>query len=157
MQAYVATFPPDAMVRMLTHSTATVRLFIEQAMAQFTALELSPRRRELVILAVAAEVDGEFVAAQHGPIAAREGVTEAERELLARRDFAGLAGPDRVLVEFTAAVLAGPRVPDELFAAVREFLSEREIVEVLQVCGYYWTFSRIATVLDVPVTEVYGL
>jgi RNA binding exosome subunit len=40
--------------------------------------------------------------------------------------------------------------------ALREFLTDRELVEVLQVTGYYWTFGRISTVLDVEVTKVYG-
>jgi len=49
-----------------------------------------------------------------------------------------------------------PRVSDETFQQAREFLTDRELVEVLQVTGYYWTFGRISTVLDVEVTKVYG-
>ena len=39
---------------------------------------------------------------------------------------------------------------------MRHILSEREIVEVLQVIGYYWSFGRVATVLNVELTTVYG-
>ncbi|MEV4602102.1 hypothetical protein AB0K15_32490 [Amycolatopsis sp. NPDC049253] len=153
VEAFLADYPPDPMVKMMAHSTATVRLFIQQAQAQFTSLELSPRRRELVILAVAAGTASEFVAEQHESISEATGVTAAEREMIARGEFHRAAPEDRVLLEFTASVLAQPRVSDELFAAVRDVLSDREIVEVLQVCGYYWAFGRIATVLDVPTSR----
>jgi alkylhydroperoxidase family enzyme len=157
VRLFLADYPPDPMVKMMTHSVATVQLFIQQARAQFTALELSARLREVVILTVAACTDCEFVAAQHGPISTTSGVTDSMRDLIARQDFDSpeLAPGDRVIIRFTAEVIAQPRVSDELFAEVREFLSHREIVEVLQVCGYYWTFCRIATVLDVPITTVY--
>lgn len=45
---------------------------------------------------------------------------------------------------------------DEIFELARRYFSDREIVEILQVTGYYWSFGRIATVLDVEVTQIYG-
>ncbi|MGW0165544.1 hypothetical protein ACWDWT_10135 [Streptomyces sp. NPDC003343] len=39
-----------------------------------------------------------------------------------------------------------PRIADDVFDTARQFLSERELVEALQVIGYYWTFGRIFTV-----------
>jgi alkylhydroperoxidase family enzyme len=47
-----------------------------------------------------------------------------------------LSGPDRAILQFAAAVTSGPYLSDELFAAVRAVLSEREVVEILQVIGY---------------------
>jgi|SRR5690242_3123056 len=154
---FLAAYPPHPMVKMMAHSVATVRLFIEQAQAQFTSLALSPRHRELVILTVAACADCEFAAVQHIPISEAAGVTADERELIARGEFERGAPDDHALIRFTARVVAEPRVSDELFAEVRRFFSDREIVEVLQVCGYYWAFCRIATVLDVPITTVSDL
>ncbi|MEV6996001.1 hypothetical protein AB0N87_44000 [Streptomyces sp. NPDC093228] len=46
-------------------------------------------------------------------------------------------------------------VADDIFDSAGEFLSERELVEVLQVIGCYWTFARISTVLNVEVTKIY--
>jgi len=39
---------------------------------------------------------------------------------------------------------------------VRAVLSEREVVEILRVIGYYWTLSRMSTVLDVHATQLYA-
>jgi AhpD family alkylhydroperoxidase len=156
VREYLAAFPPDPMVRMMAHSVATVRVFIQQAMIQFAELRLSARRRELAILATAAGTDCDFVFAQHVPIAEKAGISDVDRDVIRRKDFDDptLDPQDRVTLKFAAEVVARPRVSDETFEQAREFLTDREIVELLQVCGYYWAFGRIATTLDVPVTEV---
>jgi len=155
--AFLDKLPPDPMVKMMSLSTGTVKPFAEFARTLFTALELPARARELVILTVAAHTDGTFVAAQHDPMARSAGVDERTRQLVRERrlDSPELSEADRALTRFTAEVVKRPRVSDELFAEARRFLSDRELVEVLQVVGYYWSFGRIATVLDVEVTQVY--
>ncbi|MEU4531619.1 hypothetical protein AB0F49_25665 [Micromonospora ureilytica] len=154
----LSALPPDPMVKMLTHSVGTVNLFIQLARAQFTSLELPARSRELVILTVAEYTECEFVAAQHRPMSEAAGVDRATREIITSRDIdnPALSGHDRTLIRFAAEVVRSPRVPDDLFDEVRHILSEREIVEVLQVIGYYWSFGRVATVLNVELTTVYG-
>jgi alkylhydroperoxidase family enzyme len=47
-------------------------------------------------------------------------------------------------------------VDDQTFATVRKILSNREIVEVLQVVGFYWSFGRVATVLEVEIEPAHG-
>jgi alkylhydroperoxidase family enzyme len=155
---FLASLPPDPMVKMLSYSAGTVKPFVQLARAQFTALELSARSRELVILTVAEYTASTFVAAQHDPIALAAGVGERTRQLIRDRqlDSPELSPADRALICLTAEVVQQPRVPDEVFDRAREFLTDRELVEVLQVAGYYWTFGRISTVLDVEVTRVYG-
>ncbi|WP_037858939.1 carboxymuconolactone decarboxylase family protein [Streptomyces sp. NRRL S-340] len=158
VRALVASLPPDPMVRMMAHSQGTVRPFVQFAKVLFTSLELPARSRELVILTVAEYSGSPFVAAQHDPLAQAAGVDERTRRLIRERllDSPDLSPADRALLRFTAEVVRGPRVPDEVFEEVRAFLTEREVVEVLQVAGYYWSFGRISTVLDVEVTQVYG-
>ncbi|MFF3440139.1 carboxymuconolactone decarboxylase family protein [Streptosporangium sp. NPDC002721] len=155
---FLAFLPPDPLVKMLTHSTGTVKPFIQLAQAQFGSLELPARARELVILTVAEYAGCEFVAAQHRPMSEAAGVDGRTRELIRGRelDSPELPAFDRTLIRFTAEVVQGPTVSDELFDRVRRLLTEREIVEVLQVAGYYWSFSRVCTVLDIEITEVYG-
>lgn len=155
--AFLGKLPPDPMVKMMSLSTGTVKPFVEFARTLFTALQLPDRARELVILTVAAHTDCAFEAAQHEPMAAAAGVDERTRQLVRDRqiDSSDLSEADRALIRFTAEVVKQPRVPDEVFTEARRFLSDRELVEVLQVAGYYWSFGRIATVLDVEVTQVY--
>jgi AhpD family alkylhydroperoxidase len=158
VRKYLTTLPPDPMVKMLSHSAGTVKPFVELARAQATSLRLPARSRELVVLTVAAYTECAFVAAQHEPLAKSAGVDEPTLRLIRARDLdnPAIPLPDRALLRLTADVVRHPRVSDEVFGLARSFLSERELVEVLQVAGYYWSFARIATVLDVEVTRVYG-
>jgi AhpD family alkylhydroperoxidase len=158
VREFLTSLPPDPMVRMLSHSAGTVKPFIQLAKAQFASLVLPARSRELVILTVAEYIACTFEAAQHKPIALAAGVEERTLQLIRDRqlDSPELSPADRALVRLAAEVVQQPRVPDETFQQAREFLTDRELVEVLQVTGYYWTFGRISTVLDVEVTRVYG-
>ncbi|HUN35643.1 MAG TPA: hypothetical protein VMU95_26900 [Trebonia sp.] len=158
VREFLGSLPPDPMVKMLSCSAGTVKPFIQLAKAQFTALELPARSRELVILTVAEYTASTFVAAQHQPLAQAAGVEDRVRQLIRDRqlDSPELSPADRALIGLTAEVVRQPRVGPEVFERAREFLTDRELVEVLQVTGYYWTFGRISTVLDVEVTTVYG-
>jgi alkylhydroperoxidase family enzyme len=146
------------MVKMLSQSASTVKPFVQLAKTLLTSLELPARSRELVILTVAEYTASTFVAAQHEPMAAAAGVGERIRQLIRDRQLGSpeLSPADRALIRLTAEVVQRPRVPGEILQQAREFLTDRELVEVLQVTGYYWTFGRISTVLDVEVTKVYG-
>ena len=158
IREFLTSLPPDPMVKMLSYSAGTVKPFVQLAKAQFSSLELSARSRELVILTVAEYTASTFVAAQHDPMALAAGVGERIRQLIRDRqlDSPELSPADRALIRLTAEVVQRPTVSDEIFQLAREFLTDRELVEVLEVTGYYWTFGRISTVLDVEVTQVYG-
>ncbi|MEV7343524.1 hypothetical protein [Streptomyces sp. NPDC093544] len=155
---FLADFPPDPMFKMLAHSPSTVRPFIGLAQALYTSLERPVRARELAILTVAEGVQCDFVLTQHVPISRDAGVDDETRELIKNGDHTNpaLSKQDRAVIRFAAEVVAGPRVSDEVFAAASEFLSPRELVELLHVCGYYWTFSHVCTVLDVQLTQTYA-
>ena len=155
---FLATLPPDAMFTTLSHSPATVQPLLGLARALYTSLELPARTRELSILALATQAESAFVWTQHEPISEAAGVTEAIRRLIRDHDHtnAALSAPDQAVLQFTTAVVTGPYVSDEQFTALRGVLSEREIVELLHVIGYYWTLSRVSTVVQVEATRLYA-
>ncbi|ODR10128.1 hypothetical protein BHQ21_03245 [Mycobacterium sherrisii] len=112
----------------------------------------------MAILTVAGCCDCEYIAAQHEPMAATAGLSDTERAAIARKDFVGsdLTPLDRTVAEFVTAVIGAPRVSDRLFDQARGALTDREIIEVLQICGYYWCLARVATILDLKPTTIYG-
>jgi alkylhydroperoxidase family enzyme len=155
---FLSRFPADTMFKMLAHSPSTVQPFITLAQALYTSLELPVRARELAILTVAEAVQCEFVFAQHVPISEAAGVGEEIRRLIKERHHTdpALSEHDRAIIQLAAEVVARPQVSDATFASARKFLSEREVVELLHLCGYYWTFSRLCTVLEVDLTQMYA-
>jgi alkylhydroperoxidase family enzyme len=155
---FLAKFPPDTLFTMLTHSPTTIQPFIGLAQALYGALELPIRSRELAILTVAATAQCDFVAAQHVPISEQAGVSEEVRLLINNGDYGNpaLSEHDRAIIQFAAELVTQSRMSDETFTSARKFVSEREVVELLQLCGYYWTLSRVCTVLDVDITQLYA-
>lgn len=154
----VAKMPPDDMLKMLSHSVGTLNLVVELAHAQLRSLRLPARSRELVALAVAVYAESAFELVKHEPMARDAGVENRVQQLVRARwiNSPELSDYDHVLLRFTVEVLRSPTISDGLFDAVRDILSDREIVEVLEMIGCYWTFGRITTVLEVPLTPVPG-
>ena len=145
--------PRHAPIEMLAHSPAVAEQFLRLAQAQFTSLELSLRDRELLILTVAALVECEYEYQQHIPVSEAAGIDSSLREAIWTGSLqpSDLSERDRVLVAFIRATLRGPQVEERLVATVREYFSEREIVEILQLVGFYWGLGRLCTVLDLEV------
>src|SRR5246127_3914713 len=78
----LAAIPGVAAIDMLAHSPVLAEHFLRLAHAQFAALELSERARELVILSVAAKCRCEIEYQQHIPISAAAGVEPALRRAI---------------------------------------------------------------------------
>lgn len=145
--------PRHAPIEMLAHSPQVAQAFLRLAQAQFTRLEVSLYNRELVILTVAAFVGCEYEYRQHIPISAAAGVDPSLRESIwsSSLDASQLADADRALVAFVGAVLRSSRIGDGELVDVRAHFSDREIVETLQLIGFYWGLGRLCTVLDLEI------
>jgi alkylhydroperoxidase family enzyme len=158
LQDFLAQVPEHLNFDMMSYSVSTIESFIRQGEAQYTGLELPSRTRELVILTTAAVAEAEYEFVQHVPISEAMGVDPQIREVIHRQDFdsALLSAHDRAITKFVASIVDSPTVDDVTFAAAREILSNREIVEVLQVVGFYWSFGRVATVLQVEIEPAHG-
>jgi 4-carboxymuconolactone decarboxylase len=108
--------------------------------------------RELVILRVAVLNDADFEWAAHEPIGRRSGLTGAQLELLRRPDPAGDAwsAVQSAVLAFTDASTRGVAVPDDVFAAVRDHLDDRQVVELVATVAGYAMVSRFLVALEVP-------
>jgi alkylhydroperoxidase family enzyme len=135
---------------MMSHAQNTTDQLLQLGKAQLD-LALSPRLCRMVTLTVAEVAAAEYVWCRQVPPAEAAGVTEEQRMAIKRGDFDARVFDerDRAVLNFAAAVVTRPQVDEEIFDAVRAHLTDREIVELLQVAGYYWTISRICTVLQI--------
>jgi alkylhydroperoxidase family enzyme len=152
--------PRHAPIEMLAHSPQVAQQFLRLAQAQFTTLELSLYNRELVILTVAAFVGCEYEYRQHIPISAAAGVDPSVAQSIwnSKQSIRSpsvnelqLADGDRALLAFVGAVLRSPRIAGHELGEVRQLFSNREIVEMLQLIGFYWGLGRLCTVLDLEI------
>lgn len=150
--------PRNNITEMFAHAHPLAEPFLRMAQAQFTALELSDRQRELLILAVSGLVECDYEYVQHIPIVAAAGIDAELRDRVRGGEFDAPDDPgERALLALVAAVVRAPRITDEVFATTRRHLTDRQIVEVLQLVGFYWGIGRMATILELELDIAEGL
>lgn len=139
--------------RLLLHSPPVAEGWNALLGALRSATTLPADLRELVVLRVAVLNDAEFEWAAHEPIARRAGLTDLHLRVLRRPD----AGDQGVWTPAQAAVLAftdastrDVAVPDDVFAAVRGRLDDRQVVELAALVAGYAMVSRFLVALQVP-------
>jgi 4-carboxymuconolactone decarboxylase len=144
--------------RMLAHAETAYRPYLRFGGALLSDLQLDPLVRELAILRTAQVIGAEYEWIQHVPIAKAVGLTDAQLIAVELEDDTADAFDARqsVALRFTAAVVREPRPGDELFAELREQLSDREIVELLLVVGSYTMLGRLMTALDLDLDGPLG-
>jgi alkylhydroperoxidase family enzyme len=147
---------PGHILWMCSYSVNTVGLIAQLAATQFTELELAGSVRELMILFAARANSADYEWLQHTPLSEIAGVTEEQRAALERNELtAACFNPQQAAaLQLAAAVQAGPTVPIAVFQTAQKQFSNRQLVELVGVLGYYWMLGRVATVfqvdLDVP-------
>jgi alkylhydroperoxidase family enzyme len=148
LREWHAKLPPNShLFLMVAHAEATAGTLMQLGLQQITKLRLSARLRELAANATAHVLGADYLRVRHVPPG--DPVTPEERDAIHRGDHSGFSGIDLAVLTFATAVARGLPVDDEAFAPVRAELSDREIVELVQVVGYYWMFGQFANVLAI--------
>jgi 4-carboxymuconolactone decarboxylase len=150
--------PQTNAFRMLAHSPETATRALRLVLTLLTETTLDPKLRDLVILRVAQRCAGEYVWAQHVPIARTSGVSESQIAALERGEAqADLFGDaERAVFALADEVLAGGRCTQDTFDAVRKLFSCREVVELLMLVGYFRMMSDLLTTLNVELEPALG-
>jgi alkylhydroperoxidase family enzyme len=148
LQEWHARLPPDShLFMMVAHAEATAATLMQLGLQQITRLELPPRLRELAANATAGVLGADYLRVRHIP--PDDPITSAERDAIFRGDHSLFSGLDLAVLTFATAVARGTSVDDVTFAPVRAELNDRQIVELVQVVGYYWMFGQFANVLAI--------
>lgn len=150
--------PPLNIFRMLAHAETAFRPYLRFGGAVLRDLQLDPLLRELAILRTAQLIEAKYEWIQHVPIAQAVGMTDGQLAALEADDIeSGAFEPaQREVLRFTSALTREPRPDDETFAALREQLSPREIVELLLTVGSYTMLGRLMTALDLDLDGPLG-
>jgi 4-carboxymuconolactone decarboxylase len=107
--------------------------------------------RELVILRIAVLNGAPFEWVSHEPIARRAGLTDQQLQALRAEPRASVWSPvQEAVLAFTDASTRAVDVPDDVFAAVRNHLDDRQLVELVTVVAGYAMVSRFLVALRVP-------
>lgn len=109
---------------------------------------LSDRERELLILAVADEVDSEYERHQHRNIAPDAGVSDEEFEAIAAGDSEPFAESETLLMTYGRAVVRD-EVTDGLHERMVDAFGAEAVVGAANVGGAYLGLARIIDALGI--------
>jgi len=90
---------------------------------------------------------------------ARVGVTQRQIDGLARASYDDDAfnATERALLAFGRDVIENVRVPEPVFAAMRQHFSEQEIVETIVAIGFYMMMSRLTEATETDLDPAAGM
>ena len=96
------------------------------------------RVRELAILVTARAVDSVFEWQAHEPEALKEGVTQATIDIIKhRRGTAGLAEPDKIIIDLGREIFATRKVAAETFRRALAQFGAKGLVDLVSLMGNY--------------------
>ena len=142
--------------RTIANSPGAMRNFMRLGSSLLRYGIVPPLLRELAILRVAQLTGAGYEWAHHIPIARAAGVSEEQIAALeGSATAAEFDDQQRAVLAYVEAATTDVAVPDAVFDAAREHLSEGEIVELTLVCGYWGMVARVLVATQVDVEPDY--
>ena len=137
--------------RLMLHSPALANAWFELNQAVRYSTEIDGQSRELAVIRVAILNDVEYVQRAHGPAyALKEGLTSEQVSAIANWEPSKLfSAQQRALLAYTDAMTREIDVPNTVFADLRKFFSERQIVELTMLIAAYNMLTRFLKALKV--------
>ncbi|MET9557257.1 carboxymuconolactone decarboxylase family protein [Streptomyces sp. NPDC006645] len=157
---------PLNIFKMLSHAPDLVAPTADLGLALLTNSSLPPSTREMVIMAVAAEVKCAYIAVQHTPIALDSGVTQEQLDAIAARGrrnehfdafhafhsaFDAFDTSETVALDVAHDLLLSRAVEPDAFEAARNHYPECQITELIMLVGYYSMIAGLANGLDIDI------
>ena len=146
-----------SLFRLMAHAPTTILPVMRLGRAILGRQQLDARLRELAILVALRLEGGRYEWPQHVDIARSLGLGEAAIAAVERLDFSHpFAGAERAVVDFTRQSVEQVRVDEATFAALRQHLDEREVVELVFGIGYYMMLARLTEAVELVSDPVDG-
>ena len=106
--------------------------------------------RELTIIRVAQTLGCELEVKAHTPFATREGVSDAQLAALADWQTSdAFTSKQRAVLEYADTMTREVQVPDAVFDALRNYFTDRQIVELTVTVGFYHLVARFIVAMQV--------
>lgn len=118
----------------------------ELGRAQIFTCSLDPKLKEVLILRMAFIWDSEYEIFHHLSIAKNLGLTDEKIAALKSGDFAALDEQERAVAQFTTELWFDNSPSEETLAAVRAFLPDSTIFEMIPVMASYFITARVVAI-----------
>ena len=155
-QRALAALPDLGIFRLLSLADDAFPKFIALTGGLWTNAELSPRRRELVILLVAKLLDCEYEWFQHIEVAKLCEITEDEIAAIDALERDSFSEDEQAILRLAQITLERGRPSDEQLAAARAALTDRELIELQLVVAIYSGLAAVMAGLDLELDQRSG-
>lgn len=136
--------------RMLAHHPLLLRRLLQMSDGLRHATRLDPRLRELAILTVGRLTECEYEMVHHGALAHRLGVRpEQIARLTDWESDPAFNEQERAVIRYAAEATKPVAVSDATFDALREFLDQEQIVELVLNVAFYNMVVRVLVPLEI--------
>jgi len=144
VQKAIDRAPINVMRMMAGASEAVFDGFGKFSSAFYGPSKLAPNLREVAILRVGYMSNSRYETYQHEPMGRQVGLTDAHIEAIKHggEHPEVLSAVQQAVLNFTDDVVRNVRASDTNLAAVRKFLSDQEVLDLIMVIGLYMTVSR---------------
>lgn len=144
--------PARNVYRSVAHEPELVEMLRAYLGATWEHSGLDARPRELLLLAVAHEINSAYEWHQHVRVAILEGLTPEEIRAISAGDLKQFDGAERALVEFGQAA-AGEKVIDNDIDRLRDRFTVPEVAGITSLAGAYVGLNVVLSALDVETEE----
>jgi len=152
---------PHHVLGQLMHSPDLLGPFLEWWVSAKSAMALSVREQELVILRMGCLYASDYVWKHHVPVALEFAISAEEIQALREGRFTGFPPRERALLELAEAMVEQRWVSRELWERQGQLLAPREVVDLITLVAQYVLFALTNNVLQVqveaPLQAVQGL
>lgn len=150
--------PENNLYRVLNNSPNCSRIAQRMADFVFKGNRLDGRLKELAIMAVAYLARSDYAWSHHLVIRKNHGVSEEDvRQLMNRLDGRPHTLDERARLTVDAAreMTENIAMSDETFAALRGFLNNEEVVDLVMIIGHYNGMGRVLRTLGIDIEADY--
>jgi alkylhydroperoxidase family enzyme len=135
---------PGHIHRTIANAPNLLRRFVDLANELRNGTRLDPRLRELALLTVGRLTGAEYEFVHHWNMALRLGVRREQLEQLSRFESSAEFNQDeRAVMRYAAEATSNVKVSDATFEALRGFLDNRRIMELVMNVAIYNAVARI--------------
>jgi len=144
--------------RMMAHAPTCVKPVMKLGGALLGKLKLDAKLRELCLLYAVALAGGHYEWVQHVDIARDLGCSDRQIAALEARDenASCFDAREKAALRFTREVVLDVRASQAAVAEAAKHLSEREIVELIIMTGFYVMLARLTETLGVETDPPLG-
>ena len=142
---------PANIFNMMAHAETVLKPVMKLGGTLLGKLKLDPRLRELCLLHAVKLEGGDYEWVQHVPIALDLGATQDQIDALAKGDdkAACFSALEKAALRFTREVVVDARASEAALAELRRHVTDREVVELIIMAGFYITLARLTESLGV--------